>query len=282
MDLYCHLWNIKTTQSAETTKIVLLHGLGGTGAVWRPLAASLENDFTLLAPDQRGHGKSRPVSPSTSFLPMDYGQDLLETLSRLQFHPTFIVGHSMGVRSACTFARQKPSWTQGLVLVDLAFGTDPKQEEPSAFLKFLENLPMKFETRSSARNYLNQKAPEPSIAQFLLAVSLRVPDSSEITFPFDKEALLQTVRSASQIPLRQWVEEIASQDIPILVLRGEKSHVFTRENFEFEKNHFSKFPSIQFEEFQSASHGLPFEKRLEFVERLKQFIAETLAGSKTP
>src|SRR5687768_17719997 len=40
-------------------KILLLHGMGGTGALWRPLAAALEDHFEILAPDQRGHGGSQ-------------------------------------------------------------------------------------------------------------------------------------------------------------------------------------------------------------------------------
>src|SRR5215204_2863497 len=43
--------------------LVLLHGYGGTGDIWAPLAAELARDHTVVAPDLRGMGlSSRPES----------------------------------------------------------------------------------------------------------------------------------------------------------------------------------------------------------------------------
>jgi N-formylmaleamate deformylase len=38
--------------------VVLLHGLSGSGACWTPLARDLANDYDVVMPDARGHGKS--------------------------------------------------------------------------------------------------------------------------------------------------------------------------------------------------------------------------------
>jgi outer membrane protein TolC len=62
---------------------------------------------------------------------------------------------------------------------------------------------------------------------------------------------------------------------PVLVLRGENSRVWTRESFESERDHFrqaeirhgKKLP-ISFVEMKDCGHGLPFEKRAEFCQRL--------------
>ena len=38
--------------------IVLLHGLVATGMCWKNIAQALSDDFNVIMPDARGHGKS--------------------------------------------------------------------------------------------------------------------------------------------------------------------------------------------------------------------------------
>src|SRR5947209_288573 len=116
MELAYQLWKRETGSDTRIDqRIVFLHGMGGTGSLWRPVASALEDHYEILAPDQRGHGRSlvshipgARVEPGYS--PLDYGRDVVETLQSLNFHPTWIVGHSMGVRTACAVAHLKPEW----------------------------------------------------------------------------------------------------------------------------------------------------------------------------
>ena len=133
------LWPTQRDSERARDKILLLHGMGGTGALWRPIAATLENDFDILAPDQRGHGGSIvPTVPGArskpGYSPLDYGRDVIETMESLAFHPAWVVGHSMGVRSACGAAFLKPEWVRGLVLVDLGFPAPPAAAWAKAWL----------------------------------------------------------------------------------------------------------------------------------------------------
>ena len=66
--------------------------------------------------------------------------------------------------------------------------------------------------------------------------------------------------------------KLAAAKMPILILRGVKSLVWSHEEFEKERAHFATWPSVRFEEFAGAGHGLPFEKRLEFLKRLREWI----------
>src|SRR5687768_16110494 len=110
MELACREW---PAQGSEISKIVLLHGMGGTGSLWRPLAAGLEHDFSVLAPDQRGHGGSRIPGPA-SYDPKSFGGDVVETMQARHFHPAYVVGHSMGVRTAAATAHLAPERVKGL------------------------------------------------------------------------------------------------------------------------------------------------------------------------
>lgn len=273
MELSFQLWK---AQESEKAKITFLHGMGGTGALWRPIVAGIENHFSCLALDQRGHGKSRVAhTPGARtgprYTPLDYGQDVVETLDKLSFRPSWFVGHSMGVRTACAAAHLQPEWTRGLVLVDLGFSGVAGGGLGDGLAQFLRTLPMEFESREEARQFMMENCPDPSISQYLMAVSVRTPEGG-LTFPFDKAALIATIEAARDTSVSTWVQELGERRTPILVLRGAQSLVWSHEEFEAEKAQFIDIPSIRFEEVPGAGHGLPFEKRAEFVAMIQEFV----------
>ncbi len=279
MKLAYQLWHRpqshpQVVPNPQSNKIVFLHGMGGTGALWRPIAAGLEDQFEILAPDQRGHGKSQiPHLPGgriqPSYTPLDYGKDVVETLDELHFHPTWLVGHSMGVRTAVAAAHLRPDWIQGIVLIDLGFSGVAGGGLGEGLAQFIRVLPESFENREAAREFMQTYCPDPSIAQYLMAVSVR-DASHRVHFPFDHSALIQTIIAARDASVREWVKELAERNIPIHVLRGQNSLVWTHEEFESERKIFANYPSVRFVEFANAGHGLPFEQRPAFVEYLKQ------------
>jgi pimeloyl-ACP methyl ester carboxylesterase len=281
MLLHFSKWPSESTPAARA-RLVFLHGMGGTGALWRPIAATLENEYAILAPDQRGHGKSQIPTQSggretPQYTPLHYGKDVIETLEAADFHPAWIIGHSMGVRTACAAAHLKPEWVSGLILIDLGLSGPAGGGLGDTLGSFLKILPMEFNSRAEARVYMAENCPDPSIAQYLMAVSVRVPTPEapdRLAFPFDRAALIQTIHAARDSSVRTWVKELATQGMPILVLRGAQSLVWSKEDFESEKVQFADSPSVHFEEIEGAGHGLPFEKRLEFTHRLTQFMTQ--------
>lgn len=284
MELFFHRWGTATgaeSHELRTRRMVLLHGMGGTGAIWRPLGVSLENHFEILSPDQRGHGRSLLDASSGArsapgYTPLDYGQDVIETLEKNRFHPTWILGHSMGVRSACAAAflalQRKQDWIQGLILIDLGFSGVAGGGLGEGLARFIQILPPGFPDRAQARSFMESHCPDPAIAQYLMAVAQPVKvGSPEITFPFDHSALIQTIESARDSSVRKWVEVLGEKGMPIRVLRGAKSLVWSHEEYEFEKAHFQKYPSVEFLEVEDAGHGLPFEKRQWLSQMIEDF-----------
>jgi pimeloyl-ACP methyl ester carboxylesterase len=283
MQLYVRRWGPAGAGSTvgaalEPSRILMLHGMGGTGSLWRPLAAALEDRFEILAPDQRGHGASRvPSVPGgravPGYTPLDYGRDLVETLAAENFHPTWVLGHSMGVRSACALAHLKPEWVRGLILIDLGFSGLAGGGLGEGLARFIRKLPEDFASRDEARAFMDEECPDPAIAQYLMAVSVR-KEGGGITFPFDHSALIATITAARDASVRTWVKELAQRGMPILVLRGERSGVWSHEEYESERKGFASDPSVVFEEFPGAGHGLPFEKRVELVARIEEFMRQ--------
>ncbi|MCC7440113.1 MAG: alpha/beta hydrolase [Bdellovibrionales bacterium] len=269
MELASRYWPARNN---EIGKIALLHGMGGTGALWRPIAAGLEERISVLALDQRGHGESR-VSLPAGFSPLDYGRDVAETLEARSFSPAVIVGHSMGARSACALVQLRPDLVRGLVLVDLGFEGPAGGGLGQTLASFLRILPMTFPDRAQARTFMNEKCPDPAIAQYLMAVLALGPSGSTgVTFPFQKDALIATIEAAENADLRLWIRAAAGKNIPVLALRGAASTVWSKEDFERERRDFSDLTHVVFEEWEGTGHGLPFEQRARFTARLQEFL----------
>lgn len=289
MILHHTLWNeIDPKLHPSPPKLILLHGMGGTGSLWRPIASSLENKMIILTPDQRGHGRSQVLQTSDSesqirpsYTPLDYGQDLVDTMESIPFFPAWILGHSMGVRTAVAAAHLKPEWTHGLILVDLGFHGIAGGGLGEGLSQFLKILPQEFSSKEQAREFMTQNCPDPSMAQYLMAVSVR-EDSGKICFPFDHSALIQTIHAARNCSIREWLLDLAQKKVPVLVLRGKRSLVWSEREFQTEKTLFQDYDHVVFEEIPDAGHGLPFEQRLVFAEKVEKFISgrSTVKGKK--
>ncbi len=260
MILHTYQWGLK---DLNTPKILFLHGLGGTGKIWRPLAVSLEKYFNILSPDQRAHGQSRTAK---SYTPLDHGKDLEDTLEEHQHMPTWILAHSMGVRSAIGFTQHRPEWIKGMILVDIGFSGDAGGSIGTKLAPVLKEIPLEFNKREEAREWLQAKMPDSSITQYLLAVSLPHPTiEGGIRFPFDREGLLQTIRSSLNFDARPWLKKFAETGKPVYILRGKESQVWSQKSYQKESEEFKNYPNIIFQEWEGTGHGLPFERRKELA-----------------
>ncbi|GGM42207.1 putative hydrolase, alpha/beta fold LipV [Longimycelium tulufanense] len=101
--------------------LVILHGITGHGARWRPRATHLAG-FRVIAPDLRGHGRSTYQPPWTL---EQHAADVLGVLDACGLERAPIVGHSFGGAVALHVARTAPKRVAGLVLVDPAIGMPP-------------------------------------------------------------------------------------------------------------------------------------------------------------
>jgi pimeloyl-ACP methyl ester carboxylesterase len=112
-----------TAGRADSPHAVLLHGAGGSAALWYPVLAALADRRHVVAVDMPGHGEtSIPAWPSPGTM-----ERMLEWLAEFldRFDWPLLVGHSLGgYMSLLHFARLRPN-VAGLVLVD-AGGVGPR------------------------------------------------------------------------------------------------------------------------------------------------------------
>jgi magnesium chelatase accessory protein len=91
--------NARAKATSKTPKVLLLHGTGASVHSWHRLMPVLAERCCVLAPDLPGHGftKGRPDGGLT----LDGIVDAIETLlTRADFQPDLVVGHSAGVAIA--------------------------------------------------------------------------------------------------------------------------------------------------------------------------------------
>jgi pimeloyl-ACP methyl ester carboxylesterase len=243
--------------------------MGGTGRIWRPIAANLEEIFPCYAPDQRGHGGSRPVPAGepSEFHALDYARDLLEFLDREGLGSVRLIGHSMGVRSALALCSVAPERIESLLAIDIGISSAWGGGIGKPLADFLNALPETFPDRARMREHLFARCPDPAIAQYLSAVALQ--SEGGLSFPFDHAALVRTIEQADQAPVGEWLRNALQAGIPCLFLRGAESKVWLKPDFEEQRIRFAH-PLLSFEEWEGCGHGLPFEQRSKFVSRIRE------------
>ncbi|MFN8633081.1 MAG: alpha/beta hydrolase [Chloroflexota bacterium] len=106
--------------------LVLLHGLGVSGAVWQGIGRILGTFARLVAPDLRGHGDSD--KPSAGYLPRDYVGDIAALLAHEPSRPLAVIGHSLGAVVAALLAAERPELMTKLILVDPPFDASRPRE----------------------------------------------------------------------------------------------------------------------------------------------------------
>jgi len=112
---YLH-WNLENAGPL----VVLLHGLASNARIWERVAPFLvEQGYTLLAPDLRGHGLSDKPDGDYGF--ESFAVDLSAFLGAFDLGRPVLVGHSWGAMLALDLAARFPVGPRaplGLVLVD--------------------------------------------------------------------------------------------------------------------------------------------------------------------
>ncbi|MFB2556998.1 alpha/beta fold hydrolase [Herbiconiux liangxiaofengii] len=96
--------------------VVLLHGTSANHAVWEPVGDRLAEQATVIALDQRGHGRSE--QPAEGYTGDDFVSDVITVLDALGIEQALVAGHSLGGRNAWLAAARHPSRVTGAVVVD--------------------------------------------------------------------------------------------------------------------------------------------------------------------
>ena len=96
--------------------IVLLHGLGLSGALWSRVRDSIGPGRTLVLVDLRAAGQTRELVPEDLSLERWAG-DVAGLIEALELDRPVLVGHSLGASIAIKLALERPELVRGVALI---------------------------------------------------------------------------------------------------------------------------------------------------------------------
>jgi pimeloyl-ACP methyl ester carboxylesterase len=96
-------------RSGEGPAVLLLHGVPGSGAIWREVADGLADDATVLVPDLLGFGASSKPRDLDTLHAQGQAEVLDDALATLGLDGLTVVGHDFGGPVALMLAGRRPS-----------------------------------------------------------------------------------------------------------------------------------------------------------------------------
>src|ERR671924_1910247 len=100
--------------------LVFVHGAAEDGRVWQPQLAGLADEFTVVAWDEPGAGRSSDVPPDFGLA--DYADCLAALIEALALGPAHVAGLSWGGTVVLELYRHHPELVATLILVDTYAG----------------------------------------------------------------------------------------------------------------------------------------------------------------
>ena len=115
-------------RAGEGPPLVLVHGAAEDSRVWTPQLTALSDEFTVVAWDEPGAGRSSDVP--VDFALADYADCLAALIDALDLGPAHVAGLSWGGTVALELYRHHPRRVATLLLVDTYAGWKGSLPEP--------------------------------------------------------------------------------------------------------------------------------------------------------
>jgi len=243
--------------------IVLLHGVGGNHLVWNLVVPHLSPQFTVIAPDLRGHG--RTAAPEGShFTYAELAGDVLRLLEQESVSSAHLVGLSGGALLALRLALDQPDRARSLTIVSGAAYTDPH-------------------TRAVAQRWAETYAKEgPDRFALRLLKDLYYPDWVEEHLDFADE-LRELVKHQDIGPAERWSRamqafdergRVANVRVPTLIVQAMDDAVVDASHGRILRQ---SIPGAKIRILAETGHMVPVERPRETAEAIATFVASVEA-----
>ncbi len=234
--------------------LILLHGLTANGACWTVLAHTLEEDYDVIMPDARGHGKSSV--PKHGYRYVDLANDVVGLIEALRLPPPILIGHSMGGMTAAVVASRNPKLLRCLILADPTFLSPRVQREIRDS-----------DVADQHRRYLNM-----SLNDVVAEARIRHPDRSLDTIELIARARFQTSMGAFDVlkaPNPDYMQVVSAIEVPsLLVIGGSTGVVSPDVAADLQRLN----PRLQVEQIPEVGHGLHYDQPERFAVVVKSFL----------
>ena len=240
--------------------MIILHGLFGMSDNWHNIARKLSETHAVYTLDLRNHGQS-PHSDIMNYNVM--ADDILEFINNEDLDQAIIIGHSMGGKTAMTFANKYPEKIAKLVVVDIA----PKAYRPGHQVYFdaMKKINYNATVRKEIEEQLAEKIIDKGELLFLLK-NLYHKETGNFGLKINLEAIENNYPEIiGEIRFTKPV------NVPTLFIKGEISDYISEKDKEEIKH---KFPDVRFAIVPDAGHWVHAENSEGFLKVLKEFISD--------
>ena len=241
----------------SNARLVLLHGGGANVHWWDHVAPALAERFHVVALDFRGHGDSDYPEAVEGGA---FHRDLEALLEHLNAPDAALAGHSMGAHIALDHAGTRGQ-TAALVAIDLARGGQHRERRVMRLALAARRTYRSAEEAAERYRFL---PPAPgaseSLRRHIARHSVLREENSRFGFKFDPRWF--TLPRSKTVPL-------SKVHCPVLIVRGERSSILTREGAE---EVFSELPDARLVEIEGAGHNVHLERPDEVVSAMLDFL----------
>ncbi len=242
----------------EGKPLVIIHGLFGSLDNWQTLANRFSENYKVFLVDLRNHGKSPHTEEHTYEL---MANDLREFFIEHKLEDVFLLGHSMGGKTAMLFSHLHPEFLQKLIVVDIGVKGYPPHH--TDILNGLNAIPQgELASRSKADEILIKHVQDISTRQFLLK-NLTRDDHKKLKWKMNLPVL------------EKYMEKIGSE-LPIdpvylqtLFIRGEQSNYILESDYDSLEHY---FPYSEIVTAEGAGHWVHAQAPDFFYETVNDFL----------
>lgn len=243
----------------DTPPLIILHGFFAAARNWRQIAQQLAAHFLVYVPDCRNHGASPHHAD------MDYplmAADVVAFMEVRHIEQAYLLGHSMGGKTAMWCALHYPEKITKLIVADIA----PVSYTHSfdKLLIALQSLPLaEIDSRKQADEYLAPLITELSYRQFLL--QNLVAHEGHYRWRIDLDIFKATATNIVAFPE---TENLPPYQGDTLFLTGAQSNYVNAPSY-------AAFPQAHFYAIAKAGHWLHVQQPTIFVQRVTDFLQKT-------
>ena len=249
----------------EGPPVIILHGLFGMLDNWRTIATKLAEDYSVYLLDQRNHGRS-PHYPSHTYQEM--AADVAEWMKENHIEEAYIIGHSMGGKTAIQLTYDYPDMVDKLIVVDIA----PKQYSGGheAIISALQSVPInEVESRGEVEAHLAKTINSKGVIMFLMKNLTRKKEGG-----FEWKMNLDVLDEFYRDHIINAPVYSKSIKTPTLFIAGGKSNYIT----EADREDISKlFTEVSHEICPGAGHWVHAEKPNELIQTVKNYFNSRFA-----
>lgn len=207
-----------TSHTHKTVPLVFLHGFGGDLSAWNPIRDRLsEHDYSSMAIDLRGHGKSdRPILQE-GYKIYHFIDDTVEIIQKEKLKDVILIGHCFGGMVAMSTVLRHPEIAKALILINSS------AESPWYIQKFYHHLIQSFTTLLANKLPYSNLHQHTNFSQFIGTSDFDIRRlSSDISHTTPRSYLFLT----EEIFHFNATSQLSEISIPTLIISGAKDKIF--------------------------------------------------------